>query len=119
MTTPDPTETIDLEAVVAAVHERGVYARVEHTGGGEATLYAGENKRIVGGPGWFDEPMYSKPHASTTTFALTATIDGVWASNQPATTDPERIADLIEAAARGVRRELRQQLGEQDLGLDR
>lgn len=69
----DQANEIDLDALAAAVRDLGFHAYVEQTGGGCATLFAGEehpdahgDKRwdAGAGPGWFDGPGWTNARAS-------------------------------------------------------
>lgn len=42
---------IDLDAIVARIHEQGVWASVEMTGGGCATIFAGARRTVPDNPG--------------------------------------------------------------------
>ncbi|MEU4295404.1 hypothetical protein AB0E63_44900 [Kribbella sp. NPDC026596] len=48
---------LDLDDVVDRIHEQGVWAYVEQTGGGCATIYAGAWRSVPDGR--YDRTMYS------------------------------------------------------------
>jgi hypothetical protein len=63
---------IDLDALAAAVRDLGIEAFVEQTGGGCATVWAGEQHEdqhgdqrwdAGAGPGWFEGPGYTNARA--------------------------------------------------------
>lgn len=67
-TEPVPPESIiDFDAVCVELHKMGHKAYVEQSGGGTATIYAGEPFPFDGdvtypalaGPGWFDGPNWT------------------------------------------------------------
>jgi hypothetical protein len=69
---------VDLERVAALLTERGIRVVVEQTGGGIATLFGGPQVRdgegnprytFMIGPGWFDGPDWTLPHADTADLA--------------------------------------------------
>lgn len=93
---------LDLDKVVALLKDKGVTAYVAQTGGGTATIYAGEMfyreeervrwngdvKEVVGtdrierfpalaGPGWFDGPGWTNGRADTSDFCVGPDDDGV------------------------------------------
>lgn len=76
---PPPEHLIDLDAVCAELHKMGHKAYVEMTGGGVATIYAGEkfigpdgydSYPTLGGPGWFTEPGYKRAFAQAGDFYI-------------------------------------------------
>jgi hypothetical protein len=107
---------INLDRVVALLTARGVFAYVEQTGGGCATIYAGPTHHEPGwgdryaacaGPGWFTGgqapeggPMFTGGRARLDDFVVGADDDGETTPTTPlhvgATTE-EDVADLIAA----------------------
>ena len=84
-----------MDDVVRILRSNGISAYVEQTGGGCATIYAGEqrihggstagpNRRIGGGkrwdacagPGWFVGPGWTSPRADRSDFAIGIDDDG-------------------------------------------
>ena len=60
--------TFNLDDLAWRVTSLGVPARVDQTGGGVATLYAGYTgyPEVIAGPGWFDGPGWSNARGSWT-----------------------------------------------------
>lgn len=63
--------TVSFDRIVAYVKEAGVEAYVEQTGGGVATIFAGDVgddlvPQIAAGPGWFEGPGWTNAHALLT-----------------------------------------------------
>lgn len=60
---------IEFDTVVAKLRGHGIKAYVEQTGGGCATILVGEEKdgrwEAAVGPGWFDEPGWSRGCGTT------------------------------------------------------
>lgn len=79
---PPPSIEFPLDAVVEAVTRQGIPAYVEMTGGGVATIYAGEREEVIvdglrymehpiaAGPGWFEGPNYTLGTATTDDFYI-------------------------------------------------
>lgn len=80
---------IDMQAIVNQLKERGIDAYVEQTGGGVATIFAGESFEViegsgepyrrwpaVAGPGWFDGPGWTLPKADGDDFYVGRDDDG-------------------------------------------
>lgn len=77
--------TLDLDKVCDLLKERNIPAYVEQTGGGCATIYAGEPDRTdpqwprykaLAGPGWFEGPGWSNGRADTSDFYVGPDDDG-------------------------------------------
>lgn len=118
-TEPFDAPDIDLDAIVAAIVKVGIPAYVEMTGGGVATIYAGEAHdhtetirfgpaagetitykrwQALAGPGWFEGPGYTVARASRTDFYVGPDDEGEsdpWCS-VATTTDAEIVARIIE-----------------------
>lgn len=69
----------NLDRIAGELNSRGIAAEVDHTGGGTATLYAGERFfdrdgeprwQMSAGPGWFEEPGYGTARADTEDFSV-------------------------------------------------
>lgn len=126
--TPESTENlIDMDAVCELLSQRGVAAYVEYTGGGCATIRAGEQFTdaegtqrwpALAGPGWFDPPMGtpggSRAFAHPDEFYVGPDDDGVSRPVEPRTNNTEMIATTI---ADVVREQTRLDTG-LDTGLD-
>ncbi len=75
---------LDMERIVDILHNRGVHAYVEQTGGGCATIYAGPRREVEGesryaasaGPGWFAGPGWMNGRAHTDEFYVGRDDDG-------------------------------------------
>lgn len=101
----DMTQTVDMDAVVAALKARGFTAYVEQTGGGTATIYAGptyydpdeqyDRYAAAAGPGWFEGFGWTIARGNLADFALGHDDNGFTDPIIPTTNDPERIAELI------------------------
>jgi hypothetical protein len=114
-------ETIlNLDHVVTLVRRQGVFAYVEQTGGGCATIYAGEAYPdpasdhpadmlwpAVAGPGWFEGPAWTRARALLSDFSIGVDDQGVTMPTEPyligAVTE-EAVARLIAAQALKVGR---------------
>jgi hypothetical protein len=66
------TVVLDLDRIAEHIRERGFRAYVEQTGGGVATIYAGNDTHYLAaaGPGWFSGPNWTKPLAHTSDFSI-------------------------------------------------
>lgn len=94
-------KVLDLDEVVRLLKDKGVVAYVEQTGGGTATIYAGEQFQqreetwrwvdgvrvsngsetvprypVIAGPGWFEGPGWTHPQADAGDFAIGPDDDG-------------------------------------------
>jgi len=92
------------------VNARGLPARVEHSGGNTATLYAGEQIldaygdvrwSTSAGPGWFEAPGRREPFADTEEFGV-GPHDDSWGVGVPQYATTQRIADLVVAVTAGA-----------------
>lgn len=108
------TNTIDMQRICDLLNTQGITAYVEQTGGGTATIYAGESftdkhgdprHPVLAGPGWFDGPAWTQPHGDPTDFYIGPDDDGESDISEievaPTVTEEqaaERIADLIRKA---------------------
>lgn len=105
---------IDMDRVVWHVEQGGVKAYVEQTGGGCATIYAGDldewpdqygDKRyaVAAGPGWFEGPGWIRPYGDATDFHIGPDDDGRLPAVMPEErTHPQAVAALVLEAVRGV-----------------
>lgn len=113
---------IDMQAVVEHVRKAGVYAYVEQTGGGTATIYAGtlsewpdghgdRRHAVAAGPGLFEgrgTNGFTKPYADTSEFWIGPDDDGnepvgsPQIVSPPEHTHPAAVAALIVSAVRDV-----------------
>lgn len=75
---------LDMDKIVSLVNAQGVAAYVQQTGGGVATIYAGETRTVCGadyyavaaGPGLFSGPGWSNPRADNEDFSIGPDNDG-------------------------------------------
>ncbi|MGI5213334.1 hypothetical protein [Plantactinospora sp. CA-290183] len=98
---------IDMDAVIAEVTRRGHPAKIDHTGGNTATIYAGTThtdrngdtqQAVAAGPGWFEAPNHRKPFADTSEFTIGPDDDGHgWSVSVPEHTTTAEVAALIVA----------------------
>lgn len=110
METQTETQTIlDLNGVVAALAEMKIAAYVEQTGGGCATIQAGDpytdehgdiRYPALAGPGWFDGPDWTLPRADITDFYVGADDDGEGDTVTVTTTDVRHAAAIIAQQVR-------------------
>lgn len=100
----------DMQAVCDHLNTGDIPAFVGQSGGGVATLYAGEpweepgwgaRYPAIAGPGWFEGPNWTKPRASTDEFYIGPDDDGVAKVVEPERgASTERIAELIAQCVR-------------------
>jgi hypothetical protein len=120
--------TLNLETICDMLRAKGIPAYVEQTGGGCATIYAGESfertepmyswasgeREVIGhgtetrfpalaGPGWFDGPGWTEGRADTADFYIGPDDDG---DNAPPFTandewTEQTAADAIASVVRG------------------
>lgn len=96
---------VDMDKVCDILKERGIPAYVEQTGGGCATVYAGEpwdeegwGKRYpaLAGPGWFEGPGWTNARGDTDDFCIGLDDDGVGEFTMAEKVwDEARIADEV------------------------
>lgn len=100
-------EQLNLDEVVRILKDKGIDAYVEQTGGGTATIFAG-NQFIDGygtnryqacaGPGWFEGPNFTEARADTSEFYVGPDDDGVAEPvDADASWDEARAAEAIAA----------------------
>lgn len=105
--------TLNLDTICTLLRERGIPAYVEQTGGGVATIYAGEQNipdpsgewmrwQALAGPGWFEGPGWSNGRGHTSDFAIGPDDDGetrpLFASDD---WDETRVAEELAAVIKG------------------
>lgn len=109
---------LNFDSICELLRAQGIPAYVEQTGGGCATIYAGEPDRTdpdwprfaaVAGPGWFEGPGWTNGRGDTGEFYVGPDDDGESEVIVPATSrwDEARaakaIADLIALTRPGVK----------------
>jgi hypothetical protein len=99
--------TLDMDRIVDLLAERGIASYVEQTGGGCATIQVGQpvpdaagdgRYPVLGGPGWFEGPGWTRARADTADFSVGPDDDGIaepWSAG-PDTTEAD-VADEIAA----------------------
>lgn len=108
----DEPDVIDLDAVVAELALLGIPAIVEQTGGGTATVYAGEphddggdgaeRYPVAAGPGHFTGPGWTRGRAYREEFSVGVNDDGLTDSHYPpAGATAADIARMIGHVLRG------------------
>ncbi|MEU7922977.1 hypothetical protein [Micromonospora zamorensis] len=100
----------DMQAVVVEIARHGHPARIDHSGGNTATIYAGSQHTdqngdarwaVTAGPGWFAKPDHQEPVAETSEFQI-GPDDDAWTIAVPDHTNPTEVAALIVAVIEQV-----------------
>ena len=108
-----PSDILDLDEIARLIRLAGIPAYVEQTGGGCATLYAGEPRETddlpvypaVAGPGWFEGPGNTKARAHRDEFSAGTdenAPDGGRVALPVADLDERQIADALVTLAKGT-----------------
>lgn len=97
---------LDMDKIVDLLRAGGITAYVEQTGGGCATIYAGESYvdshgderyPVLAGPGWFEGPNWTIARGDTDDFSVGLDDDGETPSD---ITDTEATEEVVAQTIR-------------------